>query len=194
MVGGLAVLGVALVLNRWSVLLASFVVGLTFAWKKVPVDTMVQEAVPDGMRGRVFAVYDVAYNLARLLAAILAIWLLPTLGVRGAAAFVGMVFLIWAPVLPMWLRHAPEIRLRFAQDSTVPHAIRWGGVEEPVTVVTSQGIEGAPRTGLPLGVGRRNPDGRESPGPGRRMADRPRTGPVNPWPLVRSPTYLAHGS
>ena len=65
-IGGVALLLVALFLNRWSALLASFVVGLTFAWKKVPIDTMVQEAVPDGLRGRVFAVYDVAYNLARL--------------------------------------------------------------------------------------------------------------------------------
>lgn len=137
-IGGLAVLGVALVLNRWTVLLASFVVGLTFAWKKVPVDTMVQEAVPDGMRGRVFAVYDVAYNLARLLAAVLAIGLLPALGVRGAAAFVAVVFLLWAPVLPLWLRRAPEIRLRFASGASTPNAIRWGGVEEPVTVVASE--------------------------------------------------------
>ena len=32
----------------------------------MPVDTMVQEAVPDGLRGRVFSVYDVTYNLSRL--------------------------------------------------------------------------------------------------------------------------------
>ena len=38
---------------------------MTFAWKKISVDTMVQESIPDGYRGRVFSVYDVAYNLAR---------------------------------------------------------------------------------------------------------------------------------
>ena len=47
-------------------LIASFAVGLTFAWKKIPIDTMVQESLPDGYRGRVFAVYDVVYNLARV--------------------------------------------------------------------------------------------------------------------------------
>ena len=83
--GGLSLIGVALFLNRWTVLVASFVVGLTFAWKKVPIDTMVQEAVPDGLRGRVFAVYDVATNVSRLLAALLAIPLLPLMGVRGAS-------------------------------------------------------------------------------------------------------------
>ena len=52
-------------ITDWSVLLASFAVGMTFAWKKISVDTMVQESIPDGYRGRVFSVYDVAHNLAR---------------------------------------------------------------------------------------------------------------------------------
>ncbi len=134
--GGAALLGVALVLNRWSVLVASLMVGLSFAWKKVPVDTMVQEAVPDGLRGRVFAVYDVAYNLSRLLAAMLAVALLPSLGPRGTAAFVAAIFLLWAPVLPAWLRHVPEIRLRFGADPERPTGVRWGGVDEPVTVLS----------------------------------------------------------
>ena len=34
-----------------TVLIASFAVGLTFAWKKIPIDTMVQESLPDGYRG-----------------------------------------------------------------------------------------------------------------------------------------------
>ena len=137
-VGGLSLLGVAVVVNRASVLIASFVVGLTFAWKKVPIDTMVQEAVPDGLRGRVFAVYDVAYNVSRLAAACAAIVLLPTLGERGSAALVGALFLLWVPVLPHWLRREPEVRLRFYEGSRAeewPRAIAWGGTEEPVQVI-----------------------------------------------------------
>ena len=76
-------------------------------------------------------------KLARLLAAALAVVMLPRLGARGTAAFAGVVFLAWAPVLPAWLRHAPEIRLRFATDPEVPTGVRWGGVEEPVTVLGS---------------------------------------------------------
>jgi MFS family permease len=138
--GGCALLFVSAFLNRWTVLLASFVVGLAFAWKKVPIDTMVQEAVPDGLRGRVFAVYDVIYNLARLLAAVLAIPLIPTIGERGSAALVGVAFLLWVPVLPRWLRRVPEIVLRFyagGRGDEVPRAIVWGGVEEPVTILGS---------------------------------------------------------
>jgi MFS family permease len=145
--GGASLLGVALMLNRWTVLLASFVIGLTYAWKKVPIDTMVQEAVPDGLRGRVFAVYDVATNVSRLLAALLAIPLLPALGVRGASAMMGVVFLLWAPVLPAWLRRAPLIRLRFpagaspTDDRATPESIWWGGVEEPVAVLDSSFVQ-----------------------------------------------------
>ena len=111
-VGGVALLLVGAVLDRWTVLVASFVVGLAFAWKKIPVDTMVQEAVPDGLRGRVFAVYDVAYNLARLGAGLLAIPLLPRLGERGSVVFIGVIFLLWTPVLPLWLRRSPATPLR----------------------------------------------------------------------------------
>jgi MFS family permease len=137
-VGGVAVLLVSLLVAPWTLLLASFVVGLTFAWKKVPVDTMVQEAVPDGLRGRVFAAYDVVYNVARLTAAVLAIPLLPALGEQGSAALVGIAFLLWVPVLPRWLARAPEIFLRFTEDGRAdewPRAVVWGGVEEPVEVV-----------------------------------------------------------
>jgi MFS family permease len=143
-VGGLGLLGVALDVTRATVLIASFVVGMAFAWKKVPIDTMVQEAVPDGLRGRVFAVYDVAYNMSRLAAAFAAIALLPSVGVRGSAALMGVVFLLWAPVLPRWLRKQPEIRLTFyegAKAEEEPRSIVWGGVDEPVEVMKSWLLE-----------------------------------------------------
>jgi hypothetical protein len=120
-----------------TVLFASAVVGLTFAWKKIPVDTLVQESLPDGYRGRVFAVYDVAYNLARVAAAFLAIPLIPALGDAWTVALVGMVFVLWSPVLPRWLARAPEVAVRFVAGSRAdeePRSIVWGGVEEPVTV------------------------------------------------------------
>jgi predicted MFS family arabinose efflux permease len=132
--GGLVLLAVSLYVTGVSVLVASFAVGTTFAWKKIPVDTMVQESLPDGYRGRVFAVYDVAYNLSRLAAAALAIPLLPLLGDAGTVAVVGMVFVAWTPVLPRWVGRVPGIDLRFTGGAPQPTAIVWGGVEESVQV------------------------------------------------------------
>jgi uncharacterized protein YfiM (DUF2279 family) len=113
-------------------------VGLTFAWKKISVDTMVQEAIPDGYRGRVFSVYDVVYNLARVVAAALAIPMIPRLDVEGSLAFVGIVFLLWAPAIRRWYGREPELEIRFvagARADESPRAIVWGGVEEPVELV-----------------------------------------------------------
>jgi MFS family permease len=135
--GGVILIAVATYITGWSVLVASFAVGLTFAWKKIPVDTMVQEAIPDGYRGRVFAVYDVAYNLSRVAAAFLAIPLQNAFGEAWAVAIVGVVFILWSPVLPRWIGRIPELSLRFyegARAEEEPRAVVWGGVEETVEV------------------------------------------------------------
>ena len=134
---GLTLLAVATTISGWSVLLASFAIGLTFAWMKIPVDTMVQEAIPDGYRGRVFAVYDVAYNVARVIASFLAIPMLNHLGEAWSVAVVGLVFLAWTPVLPRWIGRIPELDLRFyagGRADEEPRAVVWGGVEETVEV------------------------------------------------------------
>jgi MFS family permease len=138
--GGLVLIAVSLYITGISVLIASFAVGLTFAWKKIPIDTMVQEAVPDAYRGRVFAVYDVAYNMSRIVAALIAIPMLPALGEAWSVAILGVLFLIWSPVLPRWIRDAPEILVRFYEGAKAeewPRAVVWGGVEEAVAVQKS---------------------------------------------------------
>ncbi len=139
-IGGMALVLTGAYLRGWTILVASFVVGLTFAWKKIPVDTMVQEALPDGYRGRVFSVYDVFYTSARIVAAAVAIALVPLLGTQGSVILIGMVFLVWAPVLPRWVGGVPDIRLLFAEGGRAeewPRALRWGAAEEPVEVVRS---------------------------------------------------------
>lgn len=138
--GSLVLLAVSLHITGWSVLLASFAIGLTFAWKKIPIDTMVQEAIPDGYRGRVFAAYDVAYNLSRVVAAFLAIPMIPALGEAWSVAAIGVAFLLWSPVLPRWIGRTPEIAIRFYEGARAeewPRAVLWGGVEETVEVERS---------------------------------------------------------
>jgi MFS family permease len=170
--GGLALILVSTHITGWTILLASFAVGLTFAWKKIPVDTMVQEAIPDGFRGRVFAVYDVLYNLSRVAAAFLAIPMLNAFHPAWSVAIVGIVFLLWAPVLPRWIGRIPEISLRFyagARAEEEPRAIVWGGVEEAVEVErrSLEETDGVRRThyrlrmqdGTTVDVSRVEPDG-----------------------------------
>jgi len=81
-----------------------FLVGLAYAWKKVSVDTMVQEAVPDDFRGRAFAIYDVLFNIGRVIGTLLAVWLIPLAGTRGTLIVVGAGMLLWIPLLLAWLR------------------------------------------------------------------------------------------
>jgi predicted MFS family arabinose efflux permease len=137
-VGGLGLLGAALYLRGWSILVASFVVGLAFAWKKVPVDTIVQGSLPDGYRGRVFSVYDVVYNVARIIAAALVIPLVPAVGTHGTVALVSLLFIAWAPVLPRWIGGVADVRIVFSEGARAeewPRAVRWGAAEESVEVI-----------------------------------------------------------
>jgi MFS family permease len=136
--GGLTLLAVSIALTDVTILLAAGVVGLAFAWKKIPVDTIVQGSLPDGYRGRVFAVYDVFYNASRVVAAGLAIPMFPALGTRWSIAVVGVAFVLWAPALPRWIGGRPAVAIRFVEGGSAqerPVAIAWGDVVEPVEVL-----------------------------------------------------------
>lgn len=150
LVGGVVTCAVALHVVGWTILLASYTTGLTFAWKKVAVDTLVQESLPDGYRGRVFAIYDIAYNMARVVAGAMAVAMFPRLGDEGSLVVIGLAFVLWTPALPAWIGRVPEIRLRFVEDGRAeewPRTIEWGGVEEPVAVLRSGVVE---RNGIRL--------------------------------------------
>src|SRR5262249_51039220 len=115
------------------------VLGLTFAWKKVSVDTMVQESLPDGYRGRVFSVYDFFYNIARLVAAIVAVALFPVLSAAQTMIVIGLIFLAWTPVLPWLVSRRAQIDLRM-DEAGLPTSLQWGAASEPVTVLNSSDI------------------------------------------------------
>ncbi len=127
-------------ITGWSVLIASFFLGVGFAWKKIPIDTMVQTAVTDRYRGRVFAVYDVGQNMARVLAALLAILVVdePNAGIE--AAVIGAAFVAYAPVLPWWLRRTASLEVRTYSGGRADEEVRSvvvGGEESTVTVERS---------------------------------------------------------
>ncbi|GGX12202.1 MFS transporter [Streptomyces malachitofuscus] len=58
-------------------LAGAFVLGLTTQGAKIATDTIVQAAVEDGFRGRVFSLYDVLFNVAFVGAAAVAALMLP---------------------------------------------------------------------------------------------------------------------
>ncbi len=102
--GAVAVLG-ALELKATIALLAFFL-GLGFFLAKISLDTMVQEALGDDFRGRAFSLYDIAYNLAWVIAAG-ALKLTYSPGALGwLIAGMGVVFLVGVVGIAAWFRRA----------------------------------------------------------------------------------------
>ena len=123
-----------------TVVLMSFALGLTYPWRKVPADTIVQNAIPDRYRGRVFALYDLAFSLPRVAAAGLAILLVPNLSPGWILAACALTYLLWSPVPPWWIGRGRWVKVRFysgAKGDEVPRSIVVGGEEEPAEVLKS---------------------------------------------------------
>jgi MFS family permease len=137
---GVVSLAVAPAIVGLTILGLSFVLGLTFAWRKIPVDTIVQEAVPDRFRGRVFAVYDILYSGSRVLAALAAVVLVPHVSTGWLVAGVGLVYLLWTPVLPRWVRRPRWAAIGFHEGSRaeeVPRTLDVAGERVRVEVLRS---------------------------------------------------------
>jgi MFS family permease len=66
-------------------LLAALLLSFTSQAVKISVDTLVQQHIVDAFRGRVFALYDMLFNVALVLAAVLTAAVLPEDGHRPAA-------------------------------------------------------------------------------------------------------------
>ena len=140
LVSGVPLVLVSPWITGWTVLVASFFLGVGFAWKKVPIDTMVQTAVNDRYRGRVFAVYDVAQNMARVLAALLAIAVVDEPNAGLGVALIGAGFVAYAPVLPLWLRRSSTLEVRTYSGGRADEqvlSVVLGGEESAVTVERS---------------------------------------------------------
>lgn len=123
-----------------TIFLMSFTLGLTYPWRKVPADTIVQDSIPDRFRGRVFALYDLAFSLPRVAAAGLAIVLIPNLSPGWILAACALVYLLWTPVPERWIGRWRWIDVRFyagGKADEVPRSVVIAGEEEPVEVLQS---------------------------------------------------------
>lgn len=93
-------------INRYEVLLVlTFIGGFGTFTAKIAVDAQVQEALPDDFRGRAFAVYDILYNLASVVAAGVMV-AAETVPLRPLLMGAGLTTLIVAAVLGAAMRRA----------------------------------------------------------------------------------------
>jgi hypothetical protein len=65
-VGGVGNLVSAPHFSRVTALIGTILVGISYALAKIPVDTIVQEEMADMVRGRAFSLYDMLFNVARV--------------------------------------------------------------------------------------------------------------------------------
>jgi MFS family permease len=65
---------------RVPLLVAAFLLGLTAQGIKICVDTLVQAHVADEFKGRVFVIYDIIFNVALVVASVIAALILPANG------------------------------------------------------------------------------------------------------------------
>jgi hypothetical protein len=102
-----------------SIAILTFFLGLGFFLAKISLDTLVQEALGDDFRGRAFSLYDIAYNVAWVLAAgILKLMWGPS-GQGALIAGVGVLFLVGMAALGAWFRSAGLLRVVVRAESRV---------------------------------------------------------------------------
>ncbi|MGW7635399.1 MFS transporter [Streptomyces decoyicus] len=101
-IGAVLLPSLGLFFTPGPMLAAAFVLGLGTQGTKISTDTIVQSSVDDAFRGRIFAIYDVLFNVAFVGAAAVAALMLPPDG--RSAALLGVVTVLYAVTVAAVLR------------------------------------------------------------------------------------------
>jgi MFS family permease len=88
---------------RVPLMVAAFLLGLTAQAIKICVDTLVQAHVADEVKGRVFAIYDMIFNVALVLAAVIAAVILPA---NGKSVMVLIIMAACYLLIALWFSMA----------------------------------------------------------------------------------------
>lgn len=104
-VSGAGIVALGGVIDIYAVLALSFVGGFGTFLTKVAVDAQVQEALPDELRGRAFAIYDILYNLASVMAGIVMVGF-QSVAFRPLLVTTGVVTLAASGVMAAAMRRA----------------------------------------------------------------------------------------
>ena len=102
---GLGIVALGGIENLPALLVLTFVGGFGTFVAKVAVDAQVQEALPDEFRGRAFAVYDILYNLASVVAAAVMV-AAATISLRALLVTSGAITLLVAGLLALAMKRA----------------------------------------------------------------------------------------
>ncbi|WP_327703903.1 MFS transporter [Streptomyces decoyicus] len=101
-IGAVLLPSLGLFFTPGPMLAAAFVLGLGTQGTKISTDTIVQSSVDDAFRGRIFAIYDVLFNVAFVGAAAVAALMLPPDG--RSAALLGVVTVLYAVIVAAVIR------------------------------------------------------------------------------------------
>jgi MFS family permease len=82
-----------------TLMVAAFLLGLTAQGIKICVDTLVQAHVADEFKGRVFVIYDMIFNVALVLAAVIAAVILPT---NGKSVLILIIMAVCYLLIGLW--------------------------------------------------------------------------------------------
>jgi hypothetical protein len=104
-VSGAGIIALGGIVSIAAVLGLTFIVGFGAFLTKVAVDAQVQEALPDEFRGRAFALYDILYNLASVVAGLLMVGL-QNEPFRGVLVAFGVITIVGAGVMGTGMRRA----------------------------------------------------------------------------------------
>jgi MFS family permease len=121
----------------WAAILATVgLAGTAMTATKIASDTIIMRSIDDRYRGRAFAVYDIGYNGAFVVAALVATALRPALSDLGIILLAGVLYLVVGGLLFLRRRRLPadlEVRTYAgARADEVPREVVWDGV--PVAV------------------------------------------------------------
>lgn len=107
---------------RASIAVLAFFLGLGFFLAKISLDTMVQESLGDDFRGRAFSLYDIAYNLAWVVAATVMFLAWEPGRASTLVVAMGAVFLAGVVGLAAWYRKAGLFREAAVAETPAPAA------------------------------------------------------------------------
>lgn len=124
----------------WAAILGTVALaGAAMTATKVAADTMIMRSIGDRFRGRAFAVYDIGYNGAFVVAALVATAIRPLVGDLGIIILTGVLYLVVGAVLLRRRRGVPpDLEVRSyagARADESPREVIWDGVPNEVAEV-----------------------------------------------------------